>query len=176
MKKPFALPPEQLVQARQLWESGRSDEAGELIFEALPFERRPHWAASVLQATIDRSKTTCPEIDHVISIALSPRQWWRGHDAFTRLRLEVLKLDELRRPSPCQADLLRHLVLAELVAKVTYNGTCPSDEFDEDSGWWIASHAKAIFDSYESKSSPMLSWPALCLQGPASEAEENAPA
>lgn len=30
------------------------------------------------------------------------------------------------------------LPLGELVAKVTYNATNPMDEFDEDSGWWIA--------------------------------------
>jgi hypothetical protein len=34
--------------------------------------------------------------------------------------------------------LMEHLVLAELVAKVTYNETNPDDEFDEDSGWWVA--------------------------------------
>jgi hypothetical protein len=37
-----------------------------------------------------------------------------------------------------QETLASLLLLAEMVAKVTYNATDPPDEFDENSGWWIA--------------------------------------
>ena len=37
-------------------------------------------------------------------------------------------------------------VVAELVAKVTYNETDPDDEFDEDSGWWIAPCVKTVLE------------------------------
>jgi len=32
------------------------------------------------------------------------------------------------------------------VAKVTYNATNPTDEFDEDSGWWIARCLKDVLE------------------------------
>ena len=41
--------------ARQHWLEGQALEAGRLIFEALPPESRPKWAARILRLVIDKS-------------------------------------------------------------------------------------------------------------------------
>ena len=56
------------------------------------------------------------------------------------------------------------LALAELVAKVTYNATDPQDEFDEDSGWWIAPCLKGFLDSLNDNEFSNVAWSALCWE------------
>jgi hypothetical protein len=62
-----------------------------------------------------------------------------------------------------QALLLRNLLLAELVAKVTYNSTNPPDEFDEDSGWWVAPCLKDILDFVDDEQFSTAAWAVLTL-------------
>ncbi len=81
-----------------------------------------------------------------ISIASAPNHWVKAHDVFSALRRETLQLERLRALSPAQALLLKNLLLAELVAKVIYNSANPADEFDDDSGWWVAPCLKDILD------------------------------
>ena len=135
-----------LSKARDLWKEGQALDAGKLIFESLPVETRPQWAARVLRLVVDRTEIKAQAIEHAISIANTPSDWGKAHDAFSTLRKATLELEELKARSPKQALLLNHLLLAELVAKVTYNSTSPPDEFDEDSGWWIAPCLKDILD------------------------------
>ena len=54
------------------------------------------------------------------------------------------------------------LSLAELVAKVTYNATNPEDEFDEDSGWWIAVHMRWFIEHWGDALFTDAAWNALC--------------
>ena len=56
---------------------------------------------------------------------------------------------------------LHLFALAELVAKVTYNAAEPPDEFDQDSGWWIASELRYFVDLWNDKSFSESAWLAL---------------
>jgi hypothetical protein len=150
-----------LSKAGSHWKKGQALEAGKLIFESLPVRERPQWAARVLRLVLDRTGVTSQPIERAISITNSPNDWGKAHDVFSALREATLELLELKARTPQQALLLSHLGLAELVAKVTYNSTSPPDEFDEDSGWWIAPCLKDILDMVNDKKFSAAMWSAL---------------
>ena len=152
-----------LSEARRLWKDGHALEAGQLIFESLPAETRPRWAARVLRLAVDRTGVQSQAIERAIDIANTPSEWGKAHDAFDSLRDKTLELDQQGALSPEQTLLLEHLCLAELVAKVTYSATNPDDEFDEDSGWWIAPCLKHILDFVNDENFSRAAWGALAL-------------
>jgi hypothetical protein len=100
----------------------------------------------------------------VLYIADHTKEWRNAHDAFSTVRKSTLKLDRIReRGLTKEQELLGWLLaLAELVAKVTYNATDPLDEFDEDSGWWIAPCLKGFLDSLNDDEFSNAAWSALC--------------
>jgi hypothetical protein len=132
--------------AIEFWVSGKPLEAGRLIFERLPPDVRPHWAAGILKCVRGKSAPRCAAIEIVLEIAEHPKEWGSGHAAFSNVRRKTLKYERLRRISPEQRLLLSQLYLAENVAKVIYNATAPDDSFDEDSGWWVATCLKDFED------------------------------
>ena len=136
-------------------------DAGRLIFENLAVEARPPWAARVLQVVLDRTGVKSQLFDRAISMANNPHDWSKAHDLFSALRDATLELDQVRLRTPRQTTLLRHLLLAELVAKVTYNATNPPDEFDEDSGWYIAQSMRDILDSLNDEEFSTVAWSSL---------------
>ena len=131
------------------WITGGPLEAGRLIFENLPIDDRPKWACRILKYVLDRAMITNPMFKPILTAASDQSLWDSGHKVFSKLRAKTLKLDKLRRRaglSEDQEQLAAILAIAELVAKVTYNSTNPPDEFDEDSGWWIAPILKGLAD------------------------------
>ena len=82
------------------------------------------------------------------------------------MRKSTLELDRIReRGLTKDQELLGWLLaLAELVAKVTYSATDPPDEFDEDSGWWIAPCLKGFLDSLNDSEFSNAAWAALCSE------------
>lgn len=143
------------------WKSGQGLEAGKLIFENLAVRTRPQWAARVLRLVLDRTGVTSQAIERAILIANNSDEWGKAHGAFSALRGEALELLEMKARTPQQTLLLSLLSLAELVAKVTYNATNPSDEFDEDSGWWITPCLKDILDLLRDEEFSATMWSAL---------------
>ena len=126
-----------LKQARELWEAGKYLDAGRLLYEALPHERRPGWAAEILAAVTPYAPQT-PAIDRVLEVARTPARWHEGHDAFDAVRAirrQVNGTDRLY-------DAI--LILAENTAKVTFNATWPSAPFDADSGWRLVPNLMAV--------------------------------
>jgi hypothetical protein len=137
--------------ARGHWRDGQALEAGRLIFENLPPETRPKWAAGVLRLVIEKAGVAKSQFERTLYTADHPRKWACGHRCFDSLRRKVLKFDELQRSGRLSKDdeLVHHvLLLAELVAKVTYNAADPPDPFDEDSGWWLAPGLKGFVDHW----------------------------
>jgi hypothetical protein len=138
-----------LKHAVECWDKGQAVEAGKLIYENLPPKSRPRWGARILKLVLDRSGVQSPLFDDVLTTAEHEDMWTDGHRLFSRLRESTLRLDELRKGRGLSEDeelLGSILSLAELVSKVTYNATNPPDEFDEDSGWWIAACLRAFVD------------------------------
>jgi hypothetical protein len=148
--------------ASKYWQDGNPLEAGKLIFQSLPEEIHPKWAGNILQSVLKRAEIKLPPLDLVIKIANSPNDWGKAHEVFSELRKLTLDLEDLKTRNTQENLLLNLLLLAELVAKVIYNATNPPDEFDEDSGWWIAASLKDILDLLHDEKFSADSWLELC--------------
>lgn len=155
-----------LRQAAEHWAKSESLEAGKLIYENLPSKARPKWAARILRVVLDRSGIQSSLFSEVLTVADHEDMWERGHQVFSTLRHTTLRLNELRSSPGLtkDEDLLTSVVsLAELVAKVIYNATNPPDEFDEDSGWWIAACLRWFVDhKWSDEHFATAAWSALC--------------
>lgn len=155
--------------AFEYWNGGKSFDAGKLIFEALPNALRPRWASRILRLLLVKSGTQSPLFDPVMLTAEQPSRWSNGHRVFSKVRAEVLRLDELlRQDLQSKEQKLHHALLcfAELVMKVTYNATSPFDEFDEDSGWWIVACLRAFVDvQWKDEEFANAAWTAACWRG-----------
>lgn len=155
-----------LVRAAECWSNGQALEAGKLIYEAMPTKSRPKWAAQILKVVLDKSGIRSAIFNPVLAAADHESRWKSGHQVFSTLRDSVLKFDDKRRQSGLSDDeelLVSILSLAELVAKVTYNATNPPDEFDEDSGWWIAACLRGFLDhDWSDEDFVQKAWTALC--------------
>ena len=132
--------------AKKLWDEGKGYEAGLLLCKQIDAVSSPSWAAHVLRLVIGQSGIAHPVLDEVLDCAADPAKWSEGHKVFDRVRRQVLKLDEqLRQQKSREDEELNHVLgLGELVAKVTYNATNPSDEFDEDSAAWLVAVARGF--------------------------------
>jgi hypothetical protein len=155
-----------LKQAAKYWQDGQPLEAGRIIFENLAPDARPKWAATILSLVVEKSGKRIEPIERLRRIAANPREWVQAHDAFSMLRESTLELERLSNRSDEQTLLLRQLYLAENVAKVVYNATNPTDEFDEDSGWWIAPCLKKCLDSLNDDEFSDSAWRTLITEPP----------
>lgn len=153
--------PDLISEAYSHWKNGEDVETGRLLFERLPNEFRPKWAANILRLVIQRTGTKSDVIAHALSIADHPEDWGKAHQAFDKLRDATLKLERIWWRSPREQLLLSQLLLAELVAKVTYNAIYPVDEFDEDSGWSIPLCLKGVLNRLNDEKFSELMWSAL---------------
>jgi hypothetical protein len=155
-----------LRQAAEHWAKSESLEAGKLIYQNLPSNARPRWAARILKLVLDRSGIQSSLFSQVLTAADHEEMWKSGHKVFDTLRHTTLRLDELSRSRGLAKDeeLLALVVsLAELVAKVIYNAANPPDEFDEDSGWWIAVCLKGFIDhGWSDAHFATAAWSVLC--------------
>jgi hypothetical protein len=136
----------QLQAARDYWRRRQGLAAGRLVFENLPNNARPEWAARILRVALQKSAIRSGPIDRVLRIADNAGLWSTAHSAFEKVRAATLKLDAITARNPQQELLLHHLCLAENVAKVVYNSTDPSDSFDDDTGWWIVECLLGLVD------------------------------
>jgi hypothetical protein len=151
--------------AAEYWSNGQPLEAGKLIYEALPTKSRPKWASRILKLVLEKSCVESTLFTPVLAAADQEESWKTGHEVFSELRDSVLKLDEQRKQSGLSESekmLSAILSLAELVAKVIYNATEPQNEFDEDSGWWIAASLRGFLDhDWNEESFATSAWAAL---------------
>jgi len=159
------LADEELRRAEGLWRSGRAVDAGRMILEAVPSNDRPAWAAGVLRWAL--TKSNIPPIWQfyvILDIAETPECWRRAHQAFSNVRALTLILDKKNKQGQLtHEEQLIHTIssIAELVAKVSYNASNPADEFDEDSGWWIADVLKGVSDSLDEEGMTSEIWKIL---------------
>jgi hypothetical protein len=158
-----------LARARECWYGGQPLEAGRLLHDSLPVEDRPAWAVRILRLVLAKSGADCSHFGRILYTADHPRQLANGHRCFDLIRQETLKCDELRRTGRLtkEQEMFPSLQsLAELVAKVTYNAVDPPDEFDEDSGWWIAASLRGFVDRWKDDDFSKAAWSALCCEEP----------
>jgi len=146
----------------QLWKANRTQEAGRLIFEDLSREARVEWAANILGTVVARASIECPSIERILYIAKNPQEWKTAYDANSIARNQARELSQIRIRSVEQNLLLISLTMAFLVARVIYNATDPSDPFDEDNGWSIASSLKKMVEMLGDNEFSQTSLSVLC--------------
>ncbi len=123
------------------WRGKEALAVGEEVLCLVPIGERPRWAAGILRAIAHEVPEYSELVGVVLAVAEQPSRWAEGHTAFRMVRREVLRLDEEGNRTGWTKQLLAHahfLAVAELVSKVAYNSTDPSDPFDDDSGHWLA--------------------------------------
>ena len=62
-------------QAEEYWWAGRSHQAGNLLYDAMPAKDRPAWAARILRLILKRSGLEASDFLEVLRIADDPTQW-----------------------------------------------------------------------------------------------------
>lgn len=137
--------------AAEYWHNNQPLDAGRVLFECMPAESRPLWAARILRLVLEKSHTDPRSpFQLVLHSAEHPHRWACAHRAFGLVRDSLLQLDEdVRREGVTDQKADSYIVtqksmpawllrLAELVAKITYNAADPFDPFDYDAGWGIA--------------------------------------
>ncbi|QQS10351.1 MAG: hypothetical protein IPK69_06945 [Phycisphaerales bacterium] len=150
-----------VTQARELWEQDRALDAGKLIFDSIPTESQPRWAARILTLVVDRTGLKSKPVLHVIQIAQSAQTWSLARGAFDDVRHEVLALSRVQARGEHASLRMSVLHLAEKVAKVTFNATDPLAKYDKDSGWKMATCLKDVLDLLKDEPFSAIAWRAL---------------
>ncbi|MDB5134240.1 MAG: hypothetical protein JWP37_843 [Mucilaginibacter sp.] len=108
-------------------------EIGRQIFENIPNDIKPGWAGLILSRFDNYIENIPIEIKEIYAIIDNQDRWAEAHEQFTKIRHFSLNSKDYKPES--------YLLLAEMVAKVTYNASGQPAPFDKDSGGYIASLA-----------------------------------
>ena len=102
-------------------------ELGRKIFEAVTIKIRPMWGVTILQAFEGYINKVPNQIKELYDIAENEKNWGDAHDQFSKIRTFSLTNYSFKPES--------YLLLAEKIAKITYNESGLAAPFDKDSGW-----------------------------------------
>ena len=116
-------------------------EIGRQIFESLANDIRPAWAGLILSRFDNYVKNIPKPILDLYPIVDNQDRWNEAHKQFNKIRRFLLDNKKYKPEA--------YLLLAEKVAKITYNASGYPAPFDSDSGHYIASlalYATVYFD------------------------------
>lgn len=116
-------------------------ELGQQIFEALPNDIRPGWAGFILSRFDHYVKNIPSCVVDLYPIIAKPERWKEAHKQFQKIRNFSLDNNKYKPET--------YLLLAELVAKVTYNASYEPAPFDYDSGHYIPGLALTLTDYFK---------------------------
>lgn len=102
---------------------------GQQIFDRIANKDRPEWGLQILSAFDEYVGTIPQSIIGLKSIIKDRSKWKEAHNQFTEIRRFLLANKKYKYEG--------YLLLAELVAKITYNASGELAPFDHDSGWHI---------------------------------------
>lgn len=117
-------------------------EIGRQIFESLLNDIRPGWAGLILSRFDNYIKNIPTSIKELFPIIDNKDRWKEAHDQFSKIRRFLLDNKNYQPEA--------YLLLAELVAKVTYNTSGQPAPFDTDSGHYIPSTALKAAEYFDS--------------------------
>jgi hypothetical protein len=128
----------------RLWRNGDGTNAGRHICQKLSSQELVAWAINAMRFAVRISCVQQAEVTQLLKIADDIASRSEAKQVFKKLRHSVLKFESLSSPTNEQTKQFTVLLMAENVAKVVYNSTGPSDEFDEDASWWVAGCLKDL--------------------------------
>lgn len=118
-------------------------ELGRQVFEAVPKTARPGWGTTLLQAFENYLDNIPIQVKGLYEITEDKKNWRQAHEQFTKIRTFSLANPDFQPES--------YIMLAEKVAKTTYNESGLPAPFDKHSGWWIAINAKRTADYFNDR-------------------------
>jgi hypothetical protein len=152
---------------KHLWNEGNLLEAGMVLFERIPLSFRPLWGADILTFACQRISNVV-QIQDVIEFARTPEEWAdntdsidkrkKAHNFFDSVRLLTLEEEQKDTNNKLYGNLL---LLAENVAKVTFNAYGYEAPFDHNAGWWIVANLKRITDLVKDADFSAAAWKVL---------------
>jgi len=113
----------------QIFDIKNNLKIGEEIFENIPNDIRPRWGLLILSRFDNYIKDIPTSIKELYPIIENQERWRQAHGQFSKIRKFLLN-NKSYKPEA-------YLLLAENVAKITYNATGDPAPFDYDSGWYI---------------------------------------
>jgi len=114
---------------------------GREIFENIPNDIKPGWAGLVLSRFDNYVKGIPTSIKELYSIIDSKDRWNEAHGQFNKIRQFLVDNKDFKPEA--------YLLLAEKVAKITYNSSGQPAPFDSDSGFYIPSLALQTAGNFE---------------------------
>lgn len=114
---------------------------GQQIFENLPNDIRPGWAGLILSRFDNYVKNIPPTVKELFAIIDNKDRWKEAHGQFTKIRVFGLENKKYQPEA--------YIILAELVAKITYNSSGQPAPFDSDSGHYIPSTALKTTEHFD---------------------------
>jgi hypothetical protein len=139
-KRPIAA---EKIEVSQMDDQSQILEQGKTLFESVPSRARPGWGVTLLQAFENFIKTVPDEVKDLYKITENENDWNLAHAQFTRIRKYSLANRRFQPES--------YLMLAEKVAKITYNESGRDAPFDADSGWHIPKLARQTADKFDNQ-------------------------
>jgi hypothetical protein len=116
-------------------------EIGRQIFENLPNDIRPGWAGLILSCFDNYIKSIPTSVKDLFPIIDNKDRWKEAHEQFGEIRRFLLDHKNYQPEA--------YLLLAELVAKVTFNASGQPAPFDSDSGHYIPSTALKATEHFD---------------------------
>lgn len=150
-------------EAQELWNAGHSLEAGKLIFEHIPREHRPAWAAGVLEIARGYFPPS-REIEAVLEFAKNPDRWGKGEEGRWREAHRIIDAVNNFPYLPPEPFPQTIVTLAKNVGKVVYNAQGYPAPFDHDAGWEIAETLKQIVQGVNDAEFTARAWATLCCE------------
>ena len=123
--------------ARSYLDTGRSLQAGKMVYEQLPKDFRPHWAGSILDLCRGRFPHV-REVDEVYFISCAAPHWERARQSVVAIR----NLTCSDTAPFAGAPLLFRL--AEHTAQVIYNASGGAAPYDHNVGWKLVEDLHVI--------------------------------
>jgi|ERR1017187_7658949 hypothetical protein len=133
---------ERTNEAYDHWISGEAILAGKIVYEQLPVQERPLWAARLL-GRCAKLIPSVAAVEKTVEVALTPNLWPNAREAFDAVRALSSKDERKQTPSALYAQVL---LLAENTAKVSYNATGLSAPYDHNAGWKVVQVVRQIVD------------------------------
>lgn len=145
--------------ARELWESGRPGEAGCELYERIPKIHWPGWAVDVLEL-VALQVSPIPQVQAVLAFARDPEKWRHEHYLLAHQVFDAVRQCSIEHQPP---DRLGEavLILAENVAKVTYNAYGYPAPFDHHAAWKIAQVLQSFANHLDDPEFSVQAWVAL---------------
>ena len=116
--------------ALKLWNEGKYNLAGKVIFESLPRKKRVIWASSILRVVCEKCYYS-KELEELLTVSLNEELWKNADQCFSAIRKRSIAIQD------DDGMESRSLDVGELVAKIVFNESGGHPKYDDNAGWLL---------------------------------------